>query len=56
MGETARPDPDAMDLDEDPDSPQLQQPEVDDYGIIVDFDDLDPELKEVRLMTFTLVP
>jgi structural maintenance of chromosome 1 len=49
MGETARPDLDAMDLDEDPDSTQLQQPEVDDYGIIVDFDDLDPELKEVRL-------
>lgn len=54
MGETARPDPDAMDIDEDPDATQLQQPEVDDYGINVDFDELDPELKEVRLSRYRI--
>ncbi|KAF2790093.1 RecF/RecN/SMC protein [Melanomma pulvis-pyrius CBS 109.77] len=37
-------DADAMDVDEDP--TQIQQPETNDYGIEVDFDDLDEELKE----------
>jgi structural maintenance of chromosome 1 len=46
MGDAARPDPDAMDVDEDPDATQIHQPEVEDYGIMVDFDDLDDELKE----------
>ncbi|KAF2751945.1 putative cohesin complex subunit [Sporormia fimetaria CBS 119925] len=46
MGDNARPDPDAMDLDEDPDATQIHQPEVDDYGIEIDFDDLDPELQD----------
>lgn len=51
MGEAARPDPDAMDVDEDPDATQIQQPEVDDYGIVVDFEELEPELMEVRILT-----
>jgi structural maintenance of chromosome 1 len=42
----AGPDPDAMDVDEDPDITQIQQPEIDDYGIEVDFDSLDDDLKE----------
>lgn len=49
MNDAAR-DPDAMDVDEDPDVTQTQQPEVNDYGIIVDFDDLDPELKDVSCL------
>ncbi|MCJ1420709.1 Structural maintenance of chromosomes protein 1 [Xylographa parallela] len=39
-------DPDAMDVDEDPDQSSLQPPIVQDYGIEVDFDDLDDDLKE----------
>ncbi|KAF2271090.1 putative cohesin complex subunit [Lojkania enalia] len=47
MGDVGGADPDAMDVDDDPDSTQIQQqPEVDDYGIEVDFDDLDDNLKE----------
>ena len=41
-------DPDAMDIDGDPDSSSLQPMSVQDYGIQVDFDDLDEDLKEVR--------
>lgn len=57
MGDAARQDPDAMDIDEDPDSTQIQQPEVDDYGIEVNFDDLDDELKEASItkLSFMLV-
>jgi structural maintenance of chromosome 1 len=40
-------DNDAMDVDEDPDSTQLQTLEVQDYGIEIDFDDLEDDLKEV---------
>lgn len=40
-----RPDVDAMDVDEDPDSTQIQPAEVDDYGIEVDFEELDEELR-----------
>ncbi|KAF2022105.1 putative cohesin complex subunit [Aaosphaeria arxii CBS 175.79] len=41
------PDPDAMDVDEeDIDATQIQQPEIDDFGVEVDFDELDDELKE----------
>ena len=46
MSDVAQPDPDAMDVDEDP--TQIQQPEINDYGIEVDFDALDDDLKEVR--------
>ena len=45
MTDLPRPDADAMDVDEDPDSTQIHQPEVDDYGIDVDFDELDDELR-----------
>jgi structural maintenance of chromosome 1 len=45
MTDMPRPDADAMDVDEDPDSTQIQPAEVDDYGIDVDFDELDEELK-----------
>ena len=41
-------DPDAMDLDDDnPDISSLQLTNVQDYGIAVDFDELDDDLKEV---------
>lgn len=39
-------DPDAMDVDDDPEASTL--PEVQDYGIKIDFDDLDEDLREVR--------
>ncbi|MCJ1478471.1 Structural maintenance of chromosomes protein 1 [Lambiella insularis] len=39
-------DPDAMDVDEDPDQSSLQPTVVQDYGIEVDFDELDDDLKE----------
>ena len=39
--------PDAMDVDEDPDTSTLHPKMVQDYGIDVDFDDLDDDLKEV---------
>ena len=45
MTDMPRPDVDAMDVDEDPDSTQIQAVEVDDYGIEVDFEELDDELK-----------
>jgi len=45
MTDAARQDPDAMDLDE-PDTTQIEQPEVDDYGIEPDFEKLDDELRE----------
>lgn len=40
-------DPDSMDTDDDPEASTL--PEVQDYGIEVDFDDLDEDLREVRI-------
>ncbi len=45
MTDMPRPDDDAMDIDEDPDSTQLQPAEVDDYGIEVNFEELDEELR-----------
>ena len=45
MTDLPRPDADAMDVDEDVDNTQIQQPEVDDYGIEVDFDELEEELR-----------
>jgi structural maintenance of chromosome 1 len=45
MTDMPRPDADAMDIDEDPDSTQLQPAEVDDYGIDVNFEELDEELR-----------
>ena len=41
-------DPDAMDVDEDPDVTSFQPSNIQDYGIEVDFDDLDEDLREVR--------
>jgi structural maintenance of chromosome 1 len=41
-------DPDAMDVDEDPDISTVQSASIQDYGIIIDFDDLDEDLREVR--------
>jgi structural maintenance of chromosome 1 len=49
IGDAARADPDAMDVDEDPDSTQIQQPDVDDYGIDVDYDVLDDDLKDASI-------
>ncbi|KAH6620492.1 RecF/RecN/SMC [Boeremia exigua] len=45
MTDLPRPDADAMDVDEDVDNTQIQQPEIDDYGIDVDFDELDEDLQ-----------
>ncbi|KAL9128097.1 MAG: hypothetical protein Q9217_003150 [Psora testacea] len=39
-------DPDAMDVDEDQEATTLQPSEVQDYGILIDFDDLDEDLRE----------
>ena len=41
-------DPDAMDVDEDPDATSFQPSDIQDYGIDIDFDDLDEDLREVR--------
>ena len=40
-------DVDAMDIDEDPDTTAFQTSDIQDYGIEVDFDDLDEDLREV---------
>ena len=45
MTDLPRPDADAMDVDEDLDTTHIQQPEVDDYGIEVDFEELEEELR-----------
>lgn len=45
MTEKPLPDADAMDIDEDPDSTQIQTAQVDDYGIEVDFEELEEELR-----------
>lgn len=45
-------DPDAMDIDEDQEATTLQPSDVQDYGIDVDFDDLDEDLREVPISTF----
>ena len=42
-------DPDAMDVDEDPDATAFRPANIQDYGIIVDFDDLDEDLREVSI-------
>jgi structural maintenance of chromosome 1 len=44
MTDTAREDPDAMDVDE-PDPTQIEDPTVEDYGIELDFEELDEELR-----------
>ena len=44
-----QPDPEAMDIDEDPDTTAFQTSDIQDYGIEVDFDDLDENLREVSL-------
>lgn len=40
-------DPDAMDVDEDPDATGFQPSTIQNYGIEIDFDDLDEDLREV---------
>ena len=40
-------DPDAMDVDVDPDATVMQTSDIQDYGIEVDYEDLDEDLKEV---------
>jgi structural maintenance of chromosome 1 len=45
MTDAPRPDADAMDVDEDPDSTQIEPAQVDDYGIDVDFEELDDDLR-----------
>jgi structural maintenance of chromosome 1 len=49
MTDQPRPDDDAMDVDEDVDNTQIQQPEVDDYGIEVDFEELEEDLRNELL-------
>ena len=44
---TVQADADAMEIDEDQEATTLQPSEVQDYGIVVDFDDLDEDLREV---------
>ena len=44
-------DPDAMDVDDDPDTTAFQTSDIQDHGIIVDFDDLDEDLREVNIRT-----
>ncbi|CAI6337793.1 unnamed protein product [Periconia digitata] len=44
MTDTARQDPDEMDVDQ-PDNTQIEQPAFDDYGIEPDFEELDEELR-----------
>ncbi|KAG8526869.1 uncharacterized protein KY384_008298 [Bacidia gigantensis] len=44
--DTLQTDADAMDVDEDQDNTALQPSEVQDYGIEIDFDDLDEDLRE----------
>jgi structural maintenance of chromosome 1 len=45
MTDAPRPDADAMDVGEDPDSTQIEPAQVDDYGIDVDFEELDDDLR-----------
>lgn len=45
MTDAARPDADAMDVDQDPESTMIEPAQVDDFGIEVDFDELDEELR-----------
>lgn len=45
-------DPDAMDVDEDADSSAVEPTTIQDHGIIIDFDDLDEDLREVRTRLF----
>ena len=47
-------DPDAMDVDEDQEMSTLQPAEIRDYGIIVDYDDLDEDLREVCVGPFVI--
>jgi structural maintenance of chromosome 1 len=42
---TDAPDVDAMDVDEDPESTMIEPAQVDDYGIEIDFEELDEELR-----------
>lgn len=42
-------DPDTMDVDDDPDQSSFQPTAVQDYGIDIDFEDLDEDLQEVSL-------
>ena len=43
-------DSDAMDIDEDQDASSLRPSAVQDYGIQIDYDDLDEDLREVRVI------
>ena len=43
-------DPDAMDVDDDPDASSFQPSNIQDYGIEIDFDDLDEDLREVSAL------
>jgi structural maintenance of chromosome 1 len=52
MTDMPRPDADAMDIDEDPYSTQIQPAEVDDYGIDVDFEELEEELRTEMVEIF----
>lgn len=50
VDERLQADPDAMDVDEDPNSSSVQQRNIPDYGIHINFDELDDELKEVCIL------
>lgn len=47
LDDVAQSNPEAMDVDDDQEATTLQPPDVQNYGILVDFDDLDEDLKEV---------
>ena len=44
-------DPNAMDVDDDQEATVLQPSDVQDYGIVVDYDDLDEDLREASIPT-----
>ncbi len=56
VDEALQGDPDAMDIDGDPDASAMQDPDLGDYGVQPDFDALDDELKEVSFTDGTWPP
>ena len=48
-------DPDAMDVDVDPDATVMQTSDIQDYGVEVDYEDLDEDLKDVGDIPYPLL-
>jgi len=55
LDDVAQTKPDAMDMDEDQEATTLQPSDVQDYGIQIDFDDLDEDFREVGKIALALV-